>query len=132
MKVYVFGNEKVKKDSSAIQVSKILKIKGVDFIKVNLNEDLPFSKNKDVVIMDSIIGISEVMIVEGKDIEKILISPRVSVHDYDLIQLKYLKKLNKIGKVKIIGIPARPIKNIDYFRIQSILRKLVAQDMQGS
>jgi hypothetical protein len=53
------------------------------------------------------------------------------VHDFDLaFQLRYLKKLGKLGEVTIIGIPQEG--EIDYLRIQSIFRKLVAHDMQGS
>ena len=61
----------------------------------------------------------------------IVLPPRNSVHDFDLgFQLKYLKKLGKLGKVTIIGLPQSG--NVDYDSIQSILRKLVAQDIQGS
>jgi hypothetical protein len=53
------------------------------------------------------------------------------VHDFDLgFQLKYLQKIGKLGEVTIIGLPIN--KTPDYLRIQSILRKLVAQDIQGS
>ena len=62
---------------------------------------------------------------------RIVLPPRNSVHDFDLgFQLKYLKKLGKLGKVTIIGLPQTG--EIDYDSIHSILRKLVAQDMQGS
>ena len=70
------------------------------------------------------------LITEDK-LDDLILSSSSTVHDYDLgFQLKYLKKLNKIGKVYIIGIPkdAEP----DYDSIQSIFKKLVAQDMQGS
>jgi hypothetical protein len=54
-----------------------------------------------------------------------------SVHDFDLgFQLLYLKKLGKLKNFLIIGIPMKG--EINYLRIQSILRKLVAQDIQGS
>ena len=64
-------------------------------------------------------------------IDELISSPRGSVHDFDLaFQLRYLKKLNKLGEVTIIGIPQEG--EVDHLRIQSILRKLVAHDMQGS
>jgi Ni,Fe-hydrogenase maturation factor len=72
-----------------------------------------------------------VALIEGDRIDGLILSPRGSVHDLDLaFQLKYLKKLNKLGEVTIIGIPQEG--EVDYLRIQSILRKLVAHDMQGS
>ena len=52
-------------------------------------------------------------------------------HDFDLpFQLRYLKKLGKLGTVTVIGIPQEG--EVDHLLIKSIFRKLVAQDMQGS
>jgi hypothetical protein len=59
------------------------------------------------------------------------LSPRGSVHDFDLtFQLRYLKKLGKLGVVTVIGTPQEA--EVDHLRIKSIFRKLVAHDMQGS
>ena len=70
-------------------------------------------------------------LIEGDEIEALILSPRGSVHDFDLaFQLRYLKKLDKLGRTIIIGVPQQG--EADYSRIQSILRKLVAHDMQGS
>ena len=66
-----------------------------------------------------------------KDISRLRSRKITSLHDFDLgFQLKYLKKLGKLGNVTIIGLPME--KKIDYLRIQSIFKKLVAQDIQGS
>ena len=133
MKVYVFGNIDVPEDNLAILAAKTLKKKlpGINFIFVSPNQDVPFVDEKKVIILDSVQGIDQVELIAGSDLEKLLSSPRGSVHDFDLgFQLKYLKKLGKIGEVYIIGLPQEG--EIDYLRIQSILRKLVAQDMQGS
>ena len=84
-----------------------------------------------MVILDTVLGINKVSLIEDQDIEKLVLPPRNSVHDFDLsFQIKYLKKLGKLGKITLIGLP--PTGNIDYLRIQSIFKKLVAQDMQGS
>ena len=133
MKIYVFGNIDVSGDNNAIFVAKKLenKIPGVSFIFVQPNEDVPFIDEKRVIILDTVQGIQQVELIESSDVDKLITSPRGSVHDFDLgFQLKYLKKLGKIGEVFIIGLPQ--VENVDYLRIQSILRKLVAQDMQGS
>lgn len=133
MKVYVFGNQDLPQDNLAFQVADKLqnKIKGVEFTTVKLNEDLPFTDEKQVVILDTVEGIKKVEIIDENDLDKLTLSPKTSVHDFDLgFQLKYLKKLDKLQKVTIIGLP--PKGEINYFLIQSILRKLVAQDMQGS
>jgi hypothetical protein len=133
MKVYVFGNQDVPKDKLAFDVSKKLKgkIENVQFVEVKPNEDVPFIDELFVVILDTIAGIKKVTEIHDHDLDKLVLPPRSSVHDFDLgFQLKYLKKIGKIGKVTIIGLPMEG--EIDYFLIQSILRKLVAQEMQGS
>ena len=133
MKVYVFGNEDSPLDKTAITVAGKMKKKfpQVVFVEVGVNTDVQFDQNETTVIMDAVGGIDKVELIENKDINRVISSPSTSVHDFDLgFQLKYLKKLGKLGNVNIIGIPVD--KKINYLRIQSILRKLVAQDMQGS
>jgi Ni,Fe-hydrogenase maturation factor len=133
MKVYVFGNEDLAEDRRAFEVAKKLngKIKDIEFVDVKPNEDVPFIDENFVVILDVIQGIKKVIEIHDNKLDKLILPPRSSVHDFDLgFQLKYLKKINKIGKVIIIGLPMKG--KIDYFLIQSILRKLVAQEMQGS
>ena len=133
MNIYVFGNEYVAEDKRAIDVARGLEdtLEGVSFVFVEPNEDVPFVNERHVVILDTIQGIQEVAVVEADRLDDSILSPRGSVHDFDLaFQLRYLKKLNKLGEVTVIGVPQ--VGEVDYLRIKSILRKLVAQDMQGS
>jgi len=133
MDVYLFGNEDIEQDNLAFKIAEKLKnkIKNINFIKVKPNEDLPFINKEKVLIMDTVQGIDKIKIIEDKDLDKIILSPRGTAHDFDLgFQLKYLKKLGKLGKVKIIGLPQK--EKVDYKTVQSILRKLVAQDIHGS
>ncbi len=133
MKVYVFGNIDMPQDNSAILAIKELREKNPDIslIFIKPNEDLPFINERRVIILDTVQGIEKVELIEDEDLNKLILSPRGSVHDFDLaFQLRYLKKLGKLGKVFIIGLPQE--KQVDYLRIQSILRKLVAHDIQGS
>src|SRR5215216_3556848 len=133
MNVYVFGNEYVAEDKRAIEVARELgdTIEGISFVFVNPNEDPPFVDEEHIVILDTVQGIEEVTLVEEDGIDGLILPPRTSAHDFDLaFQLRYLKKLNKLKKVTIIGIPQEG--EPDYLRIQSIFRKLVAHDMQGS
>jgi Ni,Fe-hydrogenase maturation factor len=133
MKIYVFGNEYVADDKRAIEVARELQgtIEGISFVFVDPNEDVPFVNEPHVVILDTVQGIWDVTLVEGDGLDGLILSPRGSVHDFDLaFQLRYLKKLNKLGYVTVIGIPQEG--EVDYLRIQSIFRKLVAHDMQGS
>lgn len=136
MKVYVFGNEDLAEDNLAFKVAekipkRVRNDKIIEFITVKPNEDLPFAGKNQVVIMDTIQGIDKVQIIEGDKLDQLVLSTRTSAHDFDLaFQLKYLKKLNKLGEIKIIGLPQNG--TIDYDLLISILRKLVAQDIQGS
>lgn len=133
MKVYVFGNEDIKGDEEAFEIAERLKseIVGLEFVVVKLNEDLPFVGDDNVILMDAVEGIDKVSLFNESDLDKIKLMKSVSVHDWDLgFQLKYLKKIGKLNKITIIGLPKG--KKVGYLRIQSILRKLVEQEMQGS
>ena len=133
MNVYVFGNECVAEDKRAIEVARELqnRVEGVSFVFVNPNEDAPFVNERHIVVLDTVQGIRDVALVKGDAIDRLILSPRGSVHDFDLaFQLGYLKKLGKLGEVTLIGIPQEG--EVDHLLIKSILRKLVAQDMQGS
>lgn len=133
MKVHVFGNADVPGDRRAIEAAKRLEgaVDGVRFVFVEPGEDLPFAGEGRVVILDAVHGKRGVGLIEGDEIGGLVLSPRVTAHDFDLgFQLRYLEKLGKLGRVTIIGLPAEG--RVDHLRIVSILRKLVAQDMQGS
>jgi Ni,Fe-hydrogenase maturation factor len=133
MKVYVFGNKDAPGDKKALEVAKRLEdaIEGVSFVFVGPNEDVPFVGERHAVILDTVNGIEDVALIEGDEIDTLILSPRGSVHDFDLaFQLRYLKKLDKLGKITIIGLPQQ--READYSLIHSILRKLVAHDIQGS
>jgi Ni,Fe-hydrogenase maturation factor len=133
MRVYVFGNEYASEDRRAIEVANELEgtVEGLSFVIVKPNEDVPFFDERRVVILDTVQGLRDVTLIEGDSLDELILSPRASVHDFDLaFQLRYLRKLGKLGEVRIIGVPQEG--EVDYLRIQSILRKLVAHDMQGS
>lgn len=123
MKIYVFGNCDDEKDKIAFEVANSLKKtnKEIEFKEIKPNEDLPFENEEEVVLMDAVWGINKVTVIE--DINKLVLSPRNSVHDFDLsFQLKYLRKLGKIGKVKIIGLPME--KKVDIEEIRKIIEKI--------
>jgi len=133
MKVYVFGNKDLGLDNKAFTAQKKLGaiFPQIQFVEVAPNADLPFEPEEHVYIMDAVEGIGEPTLIENSDLDKLINTSSVSVHDFDLgFQLKYLKKLGKLRNVTIIGFPVD--KKLDYLRIQSIFKKLVAQDMQGS
>ena len=132
MNLLVFGNEDNEVDNLAFLVAqKLTPVFGINLVFIKPNGDLPIDDTKIVFILDIVLGLDEVTLITEKDLAKFTLSPRNSAHDYDLgFQLKYLTKIDKLEKIYIIGLPEN--KNIDYDLIHSILRKLVAQDIQGS
>jgi len=133
MKIYVFGNWDLEFDNNALKVTEKLSkdFDSLKFIEVKPNQDVSFEGEDNVVILDVIEGLKEARVFDEKHIDKLVLSPRNSVHDFDLgFQLKYLKKLGKIKNVKIVGLPRTG--TVDYSSIHSIFKKLVAQDMHGS
>lgn len=107
MVIYVFGNQDHEQDSLAFKVmEKLQGTKGVTFEVVKPNEDLPFANGMDVILMDVVDGIEKVTLIDEDTPCELVLPPRYSVHDFDLgFQIKYLKKLGKLGKVTIIGLP---------------------------
>lgn len=107
MKIYIFGNPLVAEDSLPIHILPQLKkqFPDIHFIVVDPNENFPPEGEQDLIILDTVKGISEVTLLDYSDLALIEKSP-VSPHDYDLLlHLLLLKKMKKINKVKIVGIP---------------------------
>lgn len=131
--VYVFGNEDVSEDSMPFKLSEKLRrdFPSIVFVKVAPNANLPFAGEKDVIIFDTVQGISALHIFHENDLKHLALSPRNSVHDFDLgFQLKYLMKIGKLEHITLIGLPMET--EVSYDSIHETFRKLVAQDMQGS
>lgn len=109
MKIYVFGNPLVKEDSTPLKLLPSLKkmFQKIEFIIIDPNENFPPPDKKELMILDTVIGIKKPSLLNMDDFEKNKNTP-VSPHDYDLLfHLLLLKKLKKIDAVRIIGIPSR-------------------------
>jgi len=132
MKVLVFGNLLLENDSLPLRLLPKLRERffDVEFKEVDPTEGLE-SEGRDLVILDSVEGIDEVMVIDS--IERLHANRVCSMHDFDLgYNLKLLKKVGKIDSVRIIGVPMGIGEGEAMNQIQSILRKWAAQDMQGS
>lgn len=131
MKLFVFGNQDNEIDDVAPLVSHSLSdIPNLEIITIPPNGDLPVDSST-VYILDRVLGIDKVTLITQELLDNFQFSPRNSAHDYDLsFQLKYLTKIGVLKNFYVIGLPEKD--KIDYDLIHSILRKLVAQDMQGS
>lgn len=108
IKVYVFGNPLIKEDSLPLKIIPNLKKKfpRINFIIYDPNENFPPKDEKNLLIIDTVIGINQPMLFDLNDLSEANKTP-ISPHDYDLLfHLQLLKKMKKINRVKIIGLPA--------------------------
>ena len=131
--VYVFGNEDVHEDNAPFALCRRLSqdFPSLEFVKVAPNADLPFAGQENVIIFDTVQGISKITIFHENDLKHLVLSPRTSVHDFDLgFQLKFLMKIGKLKHFTLIGLPMGV--DVPYDSIHETFKKLVAQDMQGS
>ena len=109
MKIYVFGNPLVNKDSLPLKLLPELKkeFPKIEFIVADPNENFPPNCERDLIILDTVMGIKKPTILDLDDFQKNEKTP-VSPHDYDLLfHLLLLKKTKKIREVKIIGLPEK-------------------------
>lgn len=103
-KIFVFGNFDLKEDNLPLRILPQLqdKFPEINFEVKDPNEE--WEVPEELVILDTTIGIKEVTIFES--LEKFSKTPRVGMHDFDaLTNLRFLQKLGKIKKVKIIAVP---------------------------
>ncbi len=103
--IFVFGNPLVEEDSLALKLAERLKgkIEGIKFEAVASLDEV--ENLEDLYIMDVAFGLKKVQVIEN--LENLETKNPISGHDFDLaIELKLLKKLGKIGKVRIVVIPA--------------------------
>ncbi len=131
MKILVFGNPLVKEDSLPLLLLPKLRreFPEVEFRELDSTEDL-HKEGRKLIILDSATGIKKVEIV---GLDSLKLDKIYSMHDFDLgYNLKLLKKAGMIEDAKIIAVPVGMRKDTSFNQIQLILRKCVAQLMQGS
>jgi len=125
LKILVAGNPLVRGDRLALEVAERLgeKLRGIEFEEIGSLDGI--QENSGLYIMDVALGLKKVELVE--DLRKLQTKQPVSGHDFDLaMELKLLHKLGKVGKVKIIAIPANyPIKKAAE-EAEALLKKINA------
>ncbi len=123
MKIYVFGNPLIKEDSLPEKLIPQLKetFPKIEFVIADPNENFPPENERDLIILDTVVGIKKPVILNLDHLQQKNNTP-VSPHDYDLlIHLQLLKKIKKIDKVKIIGVPIKTkIKDLINFISKSL------------
>lgn len=110
MKISVFGNPDLKEDNAAVKLIPWLKKK---YPEAEINIEDPsagLEPAADWLIVDICQGIDK--ITEFDNLDKFEAVRRVSVHDYEVItELKLLKKLGKIKKLRILAVPIpKPVR----------------------
>lgn len=127
MKILVFGNPLVEKDSLALRVAKKLE---KEFPQIEFKEFDPVEslekEGKNLIILDVGEGISKVEVID--DLEKLENKKILSMHDFDLsYELKLLKELGLIEKVKIITIPFNLDENEAFEEVREIISSLFSK-----
>lgn len=122
-KIFIFGNEDLEMDSIPLRILSKLqeKFSDIEFVTVDPNED--WDVPEEVVVIDTAVGIKDVTIFDS--LEKFTVPPRVGMHDFDaLTNLRYLWKLGKIKKIKIIGVPPEMEESDVFEKVFEIIEKL--------
>lgn len=133
MKIYIFGNSLIKEDSLPLKLIEQLKkdFPEIEFILADPNENFPPKNEKKLVIIDRVKGIKEPMILNLDDFESKNKTP-ISPHDYDLLfHLLFLKKLKRINKVLIIGIPFSQKQYLNFYVYKKILSLIFSVGYQN-
>jgi len=122
-RIFIFGNIDLQNDSLPLRILPSLqeKFPKIQFEIKDPNEE--WGVPEEVVIIDTVIGIKGMRVFDSLD--KFLAVPRVSMHDFDaLTNLRYMRKLGKIKKIKIIGLSPF-LKEADALKkISRILKKM--------
>ena len=103
--VYVFGNPEISSDSLPLRILDELHTRrpDIDFQVLDPNENWP--ETEEMTVIDTVVGIKEAVIFE--DLDKFEAAPTLTMHDFDaLAQMRLLKKIGRLKKVRIIGLPA--------------------------
>lgn len=137
MRLLVFGNIFVEKDNIVLRIMPSLKkeFPEIEFKEMDANEDLQKQGRKLKIIdaAENLDKVREIKISSMKEFNKILTNKVYSMHDFDLgYNLRLLKKMNLIDEIEIICVPMSINEREALAQVQLILRKWVAQLMQGS
>lgn len=121
--IYVFGNPLVKEDSIPLKlIDKLRKeFPSIEFKEFDTVEDLT---ERELNIIDTVKGIKKVELIEN--IDKIVTDKIYSMHDFDLgYNLKLLKKMKMIDKIRIFGIPMEISEKKALLELSNLISKVL-------
>ncbi len=125
--IYVFGNPLLKEDSVPLKLLTRLRkeFPEIDFVELDPSDNI-HELGKELAIIDTVKNMKRVRIIEN--IDSIEADKIYSLHDFDLGQnLKLLKKLGMIEKVRIIGVPMGMRKEEALEQVKYLLRSHFAK-----
>jgi hypothetical protein len=102
--IFIFGNPELAMDSLPLKILPELQkaFPAIKFEVKDPNEE--WEVPEELTVIDTVIGPKEVTVFE--DLDAFAGAPQMTMHDFDaLANLKYLKKLGKLKKIMIIGVP---------------------------
>ena len=120
--IFLFGNSELAMDSLPLKIAPRLRheFPSISFEIMDPNEewDVP----EELTVIDTVIGPKEVTIFD--DLDAFAGAPQMTMHDFDaLANLKYLKKLGKLKKIRIIGMPPEMGEKEALESVRNILRE---------
>ena len=124
--VYLLGNEIEPTDSLPVQLLPQLqkKFPQITYKRLDPTEELPEYETDELILIDTVIGISKVKIIN--DVNYLSLSPRVTVHDYDLpLTLGLARKLGKFKKVTIICVPQKGNRKNILAQLERVIKGLI-------
>jgi hypothetical protein len=128
LKILVFGNQLVGIDSLPLRLMPQLKeiFPDIEFMEFDPNENLE-NEGRDLNIIDTVEGIRNVRLITEKDIDLINGQRVFTMHDYDLgYNLKLLKKLNYIDRVRIFGLPMKISEKAALAQLSALIRSTLS------
>ncbi len=122
--IYVFGNPLLDFDNLPIRLAPELRKKfpDIDFIIQDPNENIKLSASGELIIIDTVMDIDEVIIINS--IEQLETGKIYSMHDFDLaFNLKLLKKIGKLKKITIFGVPPKLNKRVALEQLSKLIKR---------
>ena len=129
MKILIFGNPLVEKDNLPLKFLPQLEqqLPNLEFIHLDPTEELQ-NYGPNLTIIDTAENLAHTKLLTlstPEDFNKLLNPKLYSMHDFDLgYNLKLLKKMGKIDRVRIICVPLENNKEI-FEDVKRILKEII-------
>lgn len=128
--VYAFGNPDLAADALPLRLLPELRERFPDIVFQTLDPNEEWGIPDPFILIDTVIGIPGVRVFHSLD--EFAAAPTVSVHDFDaLFNLRYLKKLGKLKRVVVIGVPHTITESDASAAVENALVEIAANTEKG-